>query len=78
MGNFLSLLGWGDSGNNEEEQTLKYINSKLTQISDEIVTIEGELQTILTDIKVSEDSIKNDVDWSRDVINNINTATQSM
>lgn len=78
MGDFLSILGWGDSGNSEEEQTLENIDSKLTQISDELVTMEGELQTILTDIKVSEDSIKNDVDWPRNAINNIDTATQSM
>ena len=78
MGNFLVLLGWGDSGNSQEEQTLKDIDSKLTQISNELVTIEGELEEILTDIKVSEDSIKNDVDWPRGAINNIDTATQAL
>ena len=78
MGNFLSLLGWGDSGSSKEEQTLKDIDGKLTQISDEFVTIEGELKAILTDIKVSEDSIKNDVDWPRGAINNIDTATQAL
>ena len=78
MGNFLALLGWGDSGNSQEEQTLKDIDSKLTQISSELVTIEYELKEILTDIKVSEDSIKNDVDWPRDAVNNIDTATQAL
>ena len=78
MGNFLALLGWGDSGNSQEEQTLKDIDSKLTQISSELVTIEYELKEILTDIKVSEDSIKNDVDCPRDAVNNIDTATQAL
>ena len=78
MGNFLSLLGWGDSGNNAEEQTLKDIDGKLTQIGNELTEIEGELQAVLTDIKVSEDSIKNDVDWPRDAVTAIHTATQSM
>jgi len=78
MGNFLALLGGGDSGNAEEMNELKNIDSKLTQISNELVTIEGELEEILTDIKVSEDSIKNDVDWPRDAVNNITTATQAL
>lgn len=78
MGNFLSLLGWGDSDNSEEEQTLKDIDGKLNAISSELVVIEGELKEILTDIKVSEDSIKNDVNWPRDGINQIHTATQDL
>ena len=78
MGNFLTLLGWGDSSSSDEEQTLKDIDGKLTEISDELVTIEGELKTILTDIKVSEDSIKNDVDWPRDAVTEIHTATQEL
>ncbi|BAF71820.1 hypothetical protein [Sulfurovum sp. NBC37-1] len=78
MGDFLSLLGWGDSGNSDEEKTLGHIDSQLNLISSELNAIEGELQTILTDIKVSEDSIKNDVDWPRDAVTKIATATQDM
>ena len=76
MGNYLSFLGGGDSGNAEEMNELKDIDNKLTQISNELVTIESELKTILTDIKVTEDSIKADVDWPRDAVNTIDTATQ--
>lgn len=78
MGNFLSLLGWGDSDNSDEEQTLEDIDDKLTEISDELVHIENQLGVILTEIKVSEDSIKNDVDWPRDAVNEIHTATQEL
>ncbi len=78
MGNFLNLLGWGDSGSNEEAQTLNDIDNTLHEISSELTVIEGELKEILTDIKVSEDSIKNDVDWPRDAVTKITTATQEM
>ncbi len=78
MGDFLPILGWGGSGNSEDEQTLKHINGQLTQISDELETIESELTTILKDIAVSKDSIKNDVDWPRDAIPEITSATQEL
>ncbi len=78
MGDFLALLGWGDSGNEEEEKTLDHIDSQLNVISHELNEIEGELQTVLIDIKVSEDSIKNDVNWPRDAVTKIATATQEM
>ena len=78
MGHLLSLLGWGDPSNSEEEQTLEDIDTKLSEICDELATIEDELEEVLTEIKVSEDSIKNDVDWPRDAVNSITAATQAL
>ena len=78
MGHLLSLLGWGNSNNSEMEQTLKDIDYKITEICDELATIENELKEVLTEIEVSEDSIKNDVDWPRDAVNSITTATQAL
>jgi len=78
MGNFLAILGWGDSGNSDEEQTLNHIDDELTKISGEFSTIETELQNVLRTINVSEDSIKDDVNWPRDAKNQIDAATQDL
>ncbi len=78
MGNFLSLLGWGDSGSSEEEQTLKNINKTLTAISGELKTIESTLLEIIKEIDIEEHEIKNDVDWPRDAIDFIKTAHQDL
>lgn len=72
MGNFLSLLGWGDSGNSDDTQILNDIDAKITAIGTEITQMENQLTSIMHELKFIDYDIKNTINWPSSAISHIN------
>ena len=68
MGNFLSLLGWGDSGSSEDTKTLNDIDAKVTAIGTEITHMESMLEDIMEELTFIDYDIKNAINWPKTAI----------
>jgi len=78
MGDFLALLDGGNSASDPEAKALADIDSKLSNITRQLDTIQNDLKEILSELGADTDAILNAVSWPTEAVNHIFQATQDL
>lgn len=78
MGNLLVLLGWGDSGNIQQQKTLDSIEKKIGGIQSEIHSLEKGITALMKQINFTDYNIKESVNWPRQPITDIFSVSRDL
>ncbi len=78
LGHILDLLGWGDSGDSEEQQTLDEMNGKLDDIINALGEIGQELSDLMKMLGITEEEILANTNDPTEYITKIFTGHQAL
>ena len=78
IGYLLSLLGWGSSGNSQQNEVLANINHELDVIAEEISYLEGEFAGLIKNVLKKEDRNLLQELWPTDAVKDIANAKSTI